>query len=143
MFDFTDYLSFLVLKWILTIFNSLFSEEEAVLQKHPKVFDEVVKKNKRRKTTEMRKQEIEDSPTVLGTVLSLSFWSQKISSQKFKNFHEKYFIYFWWQIFTNQCHIFGIIAIEIRILVHKYSKFPKPKARTISSCTLQLQVRNR
>ena len=70
MFDFTGYLSFLVLKWILTIFNSLFSEEEAVLQKHPKVFDEVVKKNKRRKTTEMRKQEIEDSPTVLGTVLN-------------------------------------------------------------------------
>ena len=125
MFDFTDYLSFLVLKWILTIFNSLFSEEEAVLQKHPKVFDEVVKKNKRRKTTEMRKQEIEDSPTVLGTVFKVfnnnNFWSQKISSQKFENFHEKYFIYFCWQIFTNQCHIFGIIAIEIRILVDKYS----------------------
>jgi len=45
--------------------DELTIEEEALLQKNPKVFDEISRRNKRRKTTELRKQEIEDSPTVL------------------------------------------------------------------------------
>ena len=45
--------------------DELTIEEEALLQKNPKVFDEISKRNKRRKTTELRKQEIEDSPSVL------------------------------------------------------------------------------
>ena len=45
--------------------KELSKEEEKLLKRNPKVFDDVVKRHKRRKTTELRKQEIEDSPTVL------------------------------------------------------------------------------
>ena len=45
--------------------DELTVEEEALLQKNPKVFDEISRRNSRRKTTELRKQEIEDSPSVL------------------------------------------------------------------------------
>lgn len=43
----------------------LSKDENQLLAAHPKVFDEVTKRHKKRKTTEMRKQEIEDSPQVL------------------------------------------------------------------------------
>lgn len=45
--------------------DELTKEEEKLLTQNPKVFDEVSRRHKRRKTTELRKQEIEDSPTVL------------------------------------------------------------------------------
>ena len=45
--------------------TDLSAEENNLLKAHPKVFDDVSSRHKKRKTTEMRKQEIEDSPTVL------------------------------------------------------------------------------
>ena len=45
--------------------DELTKEEEKLLTANPKVFDEVSRRHKRRKTTELRKQEIEDSPAVL------------------------------------------------------------------------------
>jgi NAD-dependent deacetylase sirtuin 7 len=41
------------------------AEEDKVLAANPKVFDEVMRRRKKRETTELRKQEIEDSPKSL------------------------------------------------------------------------------
>lgn len=45
--------------------DELTKEEEVLLAKNPKLFDDIIRRHKKRKTTELRKQEIEDKPTVL------------------------------------------------------------------------------
>ena len=75
--------------------DELTIEEEALLQKNPKVFDEISRRNKRRKTTELRKQEIEDSPTVLAKkcdrmAKAIQKAKYLIGNISWNQFHEKF-----------------------------------------------------
>ena len=46
-------------------FQELTADENSLLAAHPKVFNEVSRRHDKRKITETRKQEIEDSPQIL------------------------------------------------------------------------------
>ena len=46
-------------------FQELTADENSLLAAHPKVFNEVSRRHAKRKITETRKQEIEDSPQIL------------------------------------------------------------------------------
>ena len=52
-------------QFIYLFFQELTADENSLLAAHPKVFNEVSRRHDKRKITETRKQEIEDSPQIL------------------------------------------------------------------------------